>query len=329
MQTSDTKICAIVPAYKVTRHIDGVVRALFDQVEHVFVIDDACPDNSGKVLLDALGGHHPQLTVIRLEENQGVGGAVMAGYVAAVEQKFDILVKVDGDGQMNPSLIPVLVNPILCGDADYTKGNRFFDPESLHGMPRLRIFGNAGLSFLTKLSTGYWHVMDPTNGFTALHAQILPWLHLEKIDRRFFFESDMLFRLGLIGAVVQDVPMVSKYDNEESNLSVVSSIFEFAHKHLARLAKRLVYNYFLRNFSLGSLMLIASLPLIAFGLIFGLLEWRISVQSGVPATAGTIMLAAMPTLVGIQFLLTFLGLDMNRPQLPPLWKRLKNAHGSR
>ena len=328
MQSSDTKICAIVPAYKVTRHIEGVVRALFDQVEHVFVIDDACPDNSGKVLLDALGGHHPQLTVIRLEENQGVGGAVMAGYIAAAAQKFDILVKVDGDGQMDPSLIPALVNPILCGDADYTKGNRFFDPESLHGMPGMRVFGNAGLSFLTKLSTGYWQVMDPTNGFTALHSQILPWVHLEKIEKRFFFETDMLFRLGLIGAVVQDVPMTSKYDDEESNLSVVASVFEFAYKHMVRLTKRIVYNYFLRNFSLGSMMLVASLPLIVFGLTFGLMEWRHSIDSGIPATAGTTMLAAMPTLVGIQFLLTFLGLDMTRPQLAPLWKRLKNARGN-
>ena len=316
------RICAIVPAYKVTRHIVGVVQALFEHVEHIFVVDDACPDGSGVFLLRELGGSDPRLTVIQLDKNEGVGGAVMAGYRAAAEKGFEVLVKVDGDGQMNPDFIPALIAPLLLGEADYAKGNRFFDPDSLTGMPLTRLLGNAGLSFMTKLSTGYWHLMDPTNGFTALHAHVLPWLHLQKIERRYFFETDMLFRLGLVNAVVEDVPMAAKYADETSHLSVTFALFDFTVKHIARMFKRLFYTYFLRGFSLGSVFLVVSLPMILFGVTFGLLEWVGSVQSGKPATAGTIMLAAMPTLVGIQLLLSFLSLDMSRPDARPLWKRV-------
>lgn len=316
------RICAIVPAYKVTRHIVGVVQALFEQVEHVFVVDDACPDDSGAFLLRELGGADPRVTLIRLDQNQGVGGAVMAGYHAAAKNGFEVLVKVDGDGQITPSLIPFLVAPLLRGDADYAKGNRFFDPELLADMPLNRLLGNAGLSFLTKLSTGYWQVMDPTNGFTALQAHVLPWLHLQKVERRYFFESDMLFRLGLVNAVVADVPMAAKYADETSHLNVGTALFDFGAKHIVRIFKRLFYTYFLRNFSLGSVFLLASLPMILFGVTFGLLEWRASIQSGLPATAGTIMLAAMPTLVGIQLFLSFLGLDMSRQETTPLHRRV-------
>jgi hypothetical protein len=151
---------------------------------------------------------------------------------------------------------------------------------------------------------------------------VLPWLHVEKIERRYFFETDLLFRLGLINAVVQDVPMVAKYADETSHLNVVKSLFVFGCKHITRLFKRIFYTYFLRSFSLASVFLLASLPLIFFGVTFGLVEWVNSVKTGIAATAGTIMLAAMPTLVGIQLLLSFLSLDMARPEVRPLWKRI-------
>ncbi len=315
------KICAVVPAYKVTRHIVGVVQGLFDYVEHIFVVDDACPDQSGAHLLAALGADS-RVTVITLPENQGVGGAVMTGYRAAAERGFQILVKVDGDGQMEPSFIPYLVDPLLLGDADYAKGNRFFDPEALKSMPTVRLLGNAGLSFLCKISTGYWHVMDPTNGFTALHAEVLPWLHLDKVEKRYFFETDLLYRLGLVNAAVVDVPMNAKYEDEESNLHVGTALFEFGWKHLNRLIKRIFYSYFLRGFSLGTVFLLSSIPLLIFGLGFGGWHWYLSLRTGQVASAGTIMLSALPTLVGLQLLLSFLSLDMSKPNQRPLWQRI-------
>lgn len=315
------KICAVVPAYKVTDHIVEVVHGLQNHVDHIFVIDDACPNNSGDHLLEALD-LQDAISIIKLPENQGVGGAVIAGYRAALTQGFDIAIKVDGDGQMDPKHIPNLIAPIIAGEADYTKGNRFFDPSYLDKMPIGRLIGNAGLSFISKVSTGQWQIMDPTNGFTAIHTKILPWLHLDKLEKRYFFETDMLFRLGTIDALVQDIPMPAVYLSEQSNLDVKSAFFEFGFKHVFLLFKRLFYTYFLRNFSLASVFLITSIPLILFGGAFGVFQWFHSISTGNPATPGTIMLAAFPLLVGLQFLLSFLSLDMSKRIQRPLWIRL-------
>src|SRR5690606_32001950 len=149
----------------------------------------------------------PRVRVIRHASNLGVGGAVITGYQAAIADGMDILVKLDGDGQMDASLIPDFIEPIINGEADYTKGNRFFDLEELRSMPRIRLIGNAVLSFMTKFSSGYWNLFDPTNGFTALHADVARYLPLSKISKRYFFESDMLFRLNTLRAVVHDIPM--------------------------------------------------------------------------------------------------------------------------
>ncbi len=315
------KICAVVPAFKVIDHINEVVNGLRSYVEHVFVIDDCCPQHSGLHLLKGLE-NSKAVTVITLEKNLGVGGAVITGYFAAMEAGFDIAIKVDGDGQMDPQYIPRLISPIIAGEADYTKGNRFFDPDFLTAMPKGRLIGNAGLSFISKLSTGQWHIMDPNNGFTAIHTRLLPWLHLETIQKRYFFETDMLYRLSTIDAVVQDIPMPSVYGAEQSSLSVTVSLFEFSTRHTMLVFRRIFYTYFLRSFNLASVFLITSIPFILFGLVFGLTSWAKSIESGQPATAGTIMLAALPTIIGLQLLFGFLSFDMAARPTRAMWKKL-------
>jgi len=218
-------IAVVIPAYRVTRHILAVIEAMPTVVDHVFVIDDACPDRSGELVKKDC--HDPRVEVLTHAHNQGVGGAVMTGYAAAIERGAHIIVKVDGDGQMDPALIPAFVLPILAGQADYTKGNRFFNLEEVRAMPAIRLFGNAVLSFVSKLSSGYWNVFDPTNGYTAIHADVAALLPLNKISRRYFFESDMLFRLNTIRAVVVDVPMAAKYADEVSHLSIPNILGDF------------------------------------------------------------------------------------------------------
>ena len=146
--------------------------------------------------------------------NRGVGGATITGYRAALADGADIVVKLDGDGQMDAREIPRLVAPIVQGHADYAKGNRFHELDYLRTMPRVRLFGNSLLSLVNKVASGYWNVMDPTNGFTAIHRERCSQLPLDKIDRGYFFESDMLFRLYTIRAVVRDVPMPARYGGE-------------------------------------------------------------------------------------------------------------------
>lgn len=263
-----------------------------------------------------------RVRVLRNTSNLGVGGAVMAGYRAAIDDGMDVIVKVDGDGQMDPELIPLFVDPIVCGEADYTKGNRFFDLEKVRAMPSVRLFGNAVLSFMTKLSSGYWDVFDPTNGYTAIHRDAARHLPFDKISRRYFFETDMLFRLNTIRAVVVDVPMDAKYGDEVSNLKISKIAGEFLLKHLRNFGKRIFYNYYLRDMSLASFELPLGLLMLGFGVGFGSYSWLASAERGVSATAGTVMLAAIPLLMGLQFVLAFISNDISSVPRRPLHRRI-------
>ncbi|VVN93122.1 glycosyltransferase family 2 protein [Pseudomonas fluorescens] len=326
---SNHKISVVIPCYKVKKHILAVIDDMISEVDKIYIIDDCCPESSGQYVEDNCSD--PRVTVLKSPENQGVGGAVMSGYVAAIADGMDIIVKVDGDGQMDPSLIPAFVIPIINGEADYTKGNRFFDLEEIRQMPKIRLFGNAALSFMTKLSSGYWDLFDPTNGFTAIHTDVAKHLPMKKISRRYFFETDILFRLNTLRAVVIDVPMDAKYDDEVSNLRVSQVIGEFFFKHIINSGKRIFYNYYLRDMSLASIELPLGIIMFLLGSIFGLTHWITSLQTGIPTSAGTVMLSALPVILGTQFILAFIGYDIqSNPKRPFHLKRKslqKNRNG--
>jgi dolichol-phosphate mannosyltransferase len=302
------QIAVVIPCYNVTRKIAEVVSAIPPMVWRIYVIDDACPEGSGKFVEANIVDD--RVRVLYHDQNQGVGGAVMTGYRAAIANGADIIVKIDGDNQMDSSLIPYFVEPILSGDADYTKGNRFFDLDKIQAMPPIRLFGNALLSLMTKLSSGYWNLFDPTNGYTAIHADVAKHLPFEKISRRYFFETDMLFRLNILRAVVVDIPMDAKYDDEVSNLTISKIIGEFLFKHTRNFFKRIFYNYYLRDLTLASIELPLGLLLLFFGISFGSYHWLHASQAGLPTPAGTVMLAAMPILMGLQLILAFIGYDI-------------------
>lgn len=314
------RVAVVVPCYKVRRHVLDVIATIGDECWRIYAVDDACPESTRQLLAEKCSD--PRLRILCHEQNQGVGGAVMTGYRQAMADGAQIIVKIDGDGQLDPALIPDFIAPLIAGQADYAKGNRFYDLESLHGMPAIRIFGNAMLSFFSKLSTGYWDIFDPTNGYTAIRAEVAAKLQMAKISQRYFFESDLLFRLNTLRAVVVDIPMSARYADETSNLHIPSIIGEFLVKHLRNFGKRIFYNYFLRDLSLASLELVAGLCLIVFGASFGLYHWYLSLQAGIATPAGTVMLAALPVMLGLQFLLAFFGYDISsiprRPRSAPL-----------
>jgi hypothetical protein len=207
---------------------------------------------------------------------------------------------VDGDGQMDTSRINELIAPILNGKAEYTKGNRFFHVDQLGEMPLHRLIGNAGLSFVSKLSSGFWNVFDPNNGFTAISAKTLNQLPLNKIDNGYFFESDMLFRLNLIGARVMDIPMPAQYGDEVSSLRIGRIVYEFPFKHLRNFWKRIMYTYYLRDFNLASIELPLGMLLCTVGSILGLRSWIVGISSGEPTTPGTLIFDALCAPMGFQ-----------------------------
>lgn len=322
MMKLNSKIAVLIPSYKVRNHILRVINQIGPEVTRIYVVDDCCPDGSGEFV--ERNCRDERVTVIRNPENQGVGGAVMTGYKVAIADGIDIIVKIDGDGQMDPSLIPDFVAPIASGEADYTKGNRFFNLEEIRVMPKIRLFGNAALSFMTKLSSGYWNLFDPTNGYTAIHADVARHLPFEKISRRYFFETDMLFRLNTLRAVVIDVPMDAQYGDEISNLKIPKIVGEFLFKHARNFSKRIFYNYYLRDMSIASIELPLGVLLFAFGFGFGVYHWINSLHEGVATPAGTVMLAALPILMGAQLILAFLGYDIANVPTRPLHKLRPN-----
>ena len=307
-QQTAWRIAVVIPSYRVKKHILNVIAGIGNKVDRIYVIDDQCPEETGKFV-------QAQCTDMRVivrfnEHNLGVGGAVMAGYRCALEDGAHIIVKIYGDEQMDPVLIPIFVQPIIDGRVDYTKGNRFFNLNQIRQMPSLRLFGNACLSFLNKLSSGYWDIFDPTNGYTAIHADTLRELPLDKISNRYFFESDMLFRLNLQKAVVADIPMDARYADESSSMQIHQIVGEFLLKHLRNFGKRIFYNYYLRDMSLASIELPLGLILFLFGTLFGITQWISSAINNVATPAGTVMLSALPTLMGLQLILAFLAFDI-------------------
>jgi dolichol-phosphate mannosyltransferase len=308
-------LAVVIPSYRVKAHILDVIARIGPEVAMIFVVDDACPDGSGAFVGEQC--RDPRVRVLRHEVNRGVGGAMMTGYRAALDAGADIIVKVDGDGQMDPALIPHIARPVLARQADYAKGNRFHSLWNVRRMPRVRLYGNAALSFMTKLSSGYWGIFDPTNGYTAIHAAALERIEFANVSERYFFETDMLINLGNARAVVADVPMEAVYADEVSNLRIRNELWPFLRTHLRELVKRIFYTYFLRDFSPATLQLLIGAIFLLFGTIYGAAEWYRSVSTGEIASTGTVMIAVLPIILGVQLLLNFLAFDMaNEPKVP-------------
>jgi dolichol-phosphate mannosyltransferase len=309
------RIAVVVPCYRVSGQVLDVLVAIPDIVDGIYCVDDACPEGSGKLIEQKC--RDPRVQVLFHKTNGGVGAAMKTGYRAACEAGYTIAVKLDGDGQMDPALIPRFVAPILAEQADYTKGNRFFFPDELRGMPGLRLFGNAVLSFFAKLSTGYWNHFDPTNGYTALQLKLLDLLRLDKVSDGYFFETDLLFRLYVARCVVRDVAMRAQYNGQPSSLRVRSVILPFLGGNMLNFFKRIFYSYFLRDFQVASIELVVGPVLLLAGSIFGGYHWWLSFASGVPATPGTVMIAALLIILGVQFTLSALHFDLrNVPTVP-------------
>jgi glycosyltransferase involved in cell wall biosynthesis len=310
MNFSKFAIAVVIPAYRVEPTIQEVLRGIPDYIKHIIVVDDASPDTTAN-LVAASAKRNKRIVLLHHEKNQGVGGAMISGFRKALELGAQVIIKLDGDGQMDPAHIPALLMPLITGEADYTKGNRFRDFVSLQQMPFIRRIGNLGLSFLTKAATGYWNIFDPTNGYFAIRAEMLAQLPLEKIDKGYFFETSMLARLYLLQAFIVDVNIPARYGNETSSLSIRRTLFEFPLKLTQTILRRIVLRYFIFDFSMLSIYLLTGIPLLLFGLIFGITKWIQYAQLGIAAPTGTVILPTLSVLLAIQILLSAIEIDLN------------------
>ena len=313
---SSHPIIAVVPAYRVEAHIEKTLKKIPAYIRHIIVVDDASPDKTGDIVA-SLQKEDKRIILIRHAENQGVGGAMITGFRKALEMGAEVVIKIDGDGQMsNYDPRPLLV-PLLQRKCDYAKGNRFRDFQALKSMPFIRRIGNMALGFLVKAATGYWNCFDPTNGFLAIRREALLLLPLERVDKSYFFETSMLGELYLLGAVIRDVPYPAVYGDEISSLSIRRTLREFPGKLLKLFWRRILVHHFLYDFNMESVYLLVGIPMFLFGLIFGIVKWIKYAHLGIPAPTGTIMIPVLSVMLSVQILLSAIAIDLHAvPQTP-------------
>ena len=303
-------IAVVIPTYKAGKHLRQVIDGLPSIVDHVIVVDDKCPQNSGNIARE-MGVKDDRIVVVSHKINQGVGGAVVSGYKKALELNCDIIIKMDADDQMDPDYIPDLIKPVAEGLAGYAKGNRFVDFAALRAMPKFRLIGNSALSFLVKACSGYWNMMDPTNGYTAISRSTLEKINLDKLSKRYFFETDMLIRLNIQNTVVKDVPIPARYGEEESSLSIRSTMSRFPVLLLKGLTKRFILKYLIYDFNMASVYTLVGMPLLLWGLFYGLYKWIENTLNHVATPTGTIMLSVLPLILGTQFIIAAINIDID------------------
>lgn len=322
LSRSGARVGVVIPAYRVAAHIEDVIRGIPESIRTIIVVDDKSPDDTARIVEELADA---RVTLVRHPENRGVGGAMASGFAEAIRQRLDVVVKMDGDDQMDPAHLPAILSPLLANEADLVKCNRYASLKSLQQMPVIRLIGNAGLTFLVKLASGYWNTFDPANGYIAIRTSVLEKVELERLPRRYFFESGFLIELGILRAVVRDVPIPARYGDEVSNLSITKVLFEFPPKLLRGALRRLFWRYFVHDFTALSVLVLFGVPLLLFGVASAAVYYASRPENAGPAPAGDVMKAALPVILGVQFLLQAVVLDVSHvpstPISPPLARR--------
>lgn len=297
---NNLKIAVAIPCYKVEQHLQQVVAGLPAFVDTILLVDDCSPDGTG-ALADQLATSDSRVVTLHHTQNQGVGGAMKTAFHKALEVGVDVVVKLDGDGQMDPSFIAPLVEALE--NADFAKGNRLFDRQMLRRMPAVRRMGNMGIGFMVKAASGYWNVSDPVNGFFAIRTTTLRQMDMGHVADQYYFESSMLIEMHYAGARISEVPMPAIYGDEKSNLNIGQTLFSFPPRLIAAWLRRLHLSYFVYDFNICSFYILVGLPSFLFGLVFGLCNWIHYASMSCPSPTGTIMVAVLTFILGFQMLL--------------------------
>jgi glycosyltransferase involved in cell wall biosynthesis len=302
-------IAVVVPCYKVEKQIQKVVCEIPDYITSIILVNDASPDKTGEIL-ELLAKENSKIIVLHHSKNQGVGGSMISGFQEAVKQNCEVVIKIDGDGQMDISYFDKMLKAIFEGKYNFAKGNRFFDQKMIRKMPAIRRIGNIGMGFLIKMASGYWNIFDPTNGFFCVHTSVLKRIDFERLSKRFFFESSLLIELYYTGAKIKDIAMPAIYAEEKSNLSVWKTLLTFPPKLFKAFLRRIWLRYFIYDFNIGSLYLFFGIPPFLFGLVFGIVKWIHYASLHAATPTGTIMIAVISLVLGFQMILAAVQYDI-------------------
>jgi glycosyltransferase involved in cell wall biosynthesis len=300
----------VIPAYNEERQIDRVLETMPIYVDHVIVVDDGSTDATLARLREWEGKMGHRLTVIAQPRNQGVGAAVTAGYRSAIESGVDVIGLMAGDGQTDPNDLELIIDPVTSGKADYSKGNRLFTGEAWRKTPHVRYLGNAFLSMLTKIASGYWHVADSQSGFTAISRPAAMALDLDSLWHSYGYPNDLLIQLNIRNFRVADVPTHPRYGvGERSSMNVFKVMPTVSFLLWKGFLNRLFQKYVVKDFHPLVFFYFFGLAFLIVGVLFGLLQIVLRIVTGGVAIT-SIVLIAMLIIAGLQFLLFAMWFDM-------------------
>jgi glycosyltransferase involved in cell wall biosynthesis len=302
-------ISVVIPCYNEERQITGVINSIPDIIDKIVVIDDKSRDKTVDVLRK-FKDSNARIVLIEHDKNLGVGGAMASGYKWSRDNGIDVAVRMDGDGQMDPAHLPLLLDPVVSGEVDYTKTNRLLSGSAFSKMPTGRYFGNAMLSMLTKIASGYWHIADSQSGYTAINSKALKLVNWDMMYKKFGQPNDLLVLLNIFNLKVRDIYTEPLYDvGENSKLSIPRVIFTIPFLLFRRFLYRLKEKYIIRDFhplvffyASGFMLMLLSIPLLIRFIYF----W-ITVDN-IPKI--NFLAWMFCVLIGIQFILFAMWFDM-------------------
>jgi glycosyltransferase involved in cell wall biosynthesis len=301
------RVAVVVPAYDEEALIAGTLAAIPDFVDRIYVVDDASTDATA----DRAGENgDSRIELIRHERNQGVGAAIVTGYRSALNEGMDVTAVMAADGQMDPSDLEALAGAVGRGEVDYAKANRLVTGQAWNLIPRSRYLGNAMLSLLTKIASGYWHIADSQSGYTAISRETLEQLDLGRLYRRYGFPNDMLVSLNVWNARVRDFPSRPIYNvGERSGIRLARVVPAISWLLLRRFFWRLGEKYVIRDFHPLVFFYALGILLTSLGLVLGVVETVLRI-AGNDLTPASVILVALLLISGSQFMLFAMWFDM-------------------
>jgi glycosyltransferase involved in cell wall biosynthesis len=306
----DARVAVVIPALNEETQIGGVLDTLPELVDYAVVVDDGSTDRTLAEVEARRARYGRRLLVVKHEQRGGVGAAIASGYACALGTDADVVAVMAGDGQMDPADLPAVLEPVVGGRADYSKGNRLFSGEAWRRTPKHRYLGNAFLSLFTKIASGYWHVADSQSGYTAIHRRVLERLDLAEVYPRYGVPNDLLIKLNVLGARVADVPIRALYAvGERSKMRVATVIPRISLLLLRGFLWRLGARYVVRDFHPLVFFYALGAFLVAVGFALGALETYLKLTTGNIAIA-TVVLVALLMTSGLQLLLFGMWFDM-------------------
>jgi glycosyltransferase involved in cell wall biosynthesis len=300
----------VVPCHNEETQIGSVIETMPDCVDRMFIVDDVSTDRTAEVVESYLDRYPGRIRLIMHERNGGVGAAIVTGYKAAVEEGIGATAVMAGDAQMDPADLVDLLDPVVLGEADYTKGNRLFSGDAWRVIPRVRYLGNSALSLMTKIASGYWHVADSQTGYCVASLKALSTIELDKLYPRYGFPNDMLVQLNIYGFRVRDVPIKPVYGvGEKSGIKLYKVIPTLSWLLFRRFWYRMGQKYVVRDTHPLVLFYVTGLFFTLVGFVLGLLQVIARIQAR-PLSTPTTILAALLLISGIQFLFFAMWFDM-------------------